>query len=701
MKGKAKQSASDTDFSTDDDHEPPISALSSQKRRHSLADQPDSDRSAQLPDSKRHHHLLSPIPFDPLADDSSDDASSSTYNLPMAAQSDSSKSSGPGLTYSTRLHMPTSPGVTADALDGLFDSNDELVDSDMVQSSRMTSDQDPPAVSYLSTSDDATTDSSDQDQSADDNSSDDSDIPLSSMNRPFSQSLSQQATQPLHDRYVPSTQWSLGSLMDGVSDMSPLPDQGSSANAWTADSLLESILLGDDDDDLPHQPLDEDTSMFPAPPTFTKNNRTMHSILSEDESDVMSSEDDDATSLGSDDAESFADDECDADDSHPRLLNRNIQSKIARLTATEDTFAETLRNYHRLVVQLWYEHDFCLGSAPGEYDGSYIDRVYWSPLEKRRFFTALDRCGPNPTAMQKRIGPTKTVFQVHDYLAILQDAANFHPHDTNKESHSMEFIEETYAKEMTDEWVDFEKTLSLALARSMDMHALVMDNHNTRADASGQCHRVSGLDDEIQYAFSLLNSDALESFARRSLPNAHVTIETMVLLYRTVYQFITSILARTAWFYAPMPKTPKYDITAKSMRMLIQDAYGFKVLPKQSRAKLPAMMEPSHPASTSTPNEPSDAEETTSEEEADANDLSPYDQDELQATFIDDDDAALDDKNCELDQQQLAKLKRSAAKLQKALDFLDAAEEAALASLIFTQTHSRKKYNPSYTSAKK
>ncbi|CAO3593175.1 unnamed protein product [Absidia cylindrospora] len=78
--------------------------------------------------------------------------------------------------------------------------------------------------------------------------------------------------------------------------------------------------------------------------------------------------------------------------------------------------------YHHLWAETINNLDH--GFDNDTFQASYVEGYFWSPMEKRRFFSALDKCGPHdPVAIQQRIGPSKTAYQVQIYINLLKKAS--------------------------------------------------------------------------------------------------------------------------------------------------------------------------------------------------------------------------------------------------------------------------------------
>ncbi|KAI8072291.1 hypothetical protein BC940DRAFT_292232 [Gongronella butleri] len=413
--------------------------------------------------------------------------------------------------------------------------------------------------------DDATMDMDKEADESSSSSSDESiDIPVSSRVREnqapspmLHDTLSSQGGIATQDQQILS-QWSLGSLLDGVSTMS---DQETRE--------IDASLPQDEPDqskDAAEEPMKEATD-------------------SEDDENGDESGDND------DNDDDLADDECDAAELRSRekkrrlrrwakLVHRNLKlkgTKSSRAFAHGELTTRLVRSYNRILLQEFYEHEFCMQHDNVDYEGSYINKVFWSPIEKRRFFNALDRCGKDSSAIQARIGPTKTVYQINDYLQLLDDAAIHHPKkQIRRGSNGLPLEDEldrTHAKEMPDIWLELEEKLSAQIAQTLDLHAFVRDRNYCRPrtlDARA-FPSIEGAQ-EVRIACATLDVDIVCNLANMmSNGQCHPTIEITVLLYRILYQFIKQTIARLYWLQS---LSPDKQISRSHIRALMHDAYG-------------------------------------------------------------------------------------------------------------------------------
>ncbi|KAI9022976.1 hypothetical protein CLU79DRAFT_749789 [Phycomyces nitens] len=111
-------------------------------------------------------------------------------------------------------------------------------------------------------------------------------------------------------------------------------------------------------------------------------------------------------------------------------------------------------------------------------EGSFIGASFWSKVEKNRFFTAIERCGiKKPNAIHKRVGPTKTIYEVCMYLSVLGEGSKDFPLESG-------VLEETdmesdtclpFAHEVSDYWIGVEEREAQRLSRADEWAFLIQD----------------------------------------------------------------------------------------------------------------------------------------------------------------------------------------------------------------------------------
>lgn len=96
-----------------------------------------------------------------------------------------------------------------------------------------------------------------------------------------------------------------------------------------------------------------------------------------------------------------------------------LQSKYIN-NPTPTPMDARMKRYFRAWSILEYEQD--QGSlADTEFETSMVGHSCWIPSEKKRFFLALERCGKNNiNEIAQRVGPTKTLAEIMEYLKLLQ-----------------------------------------------------------------------------------------------------------------------------------------------------------------------------------------------------------------------------------------------------------------------------------------
>ncbi|CAO3635532.1 unnamed protein product [Cunninghamella blakesleeana] len=172
-----------------------------------------------------------------------------------------------------------------------------------------------------------------------------------------------------------------------------------------------------------------------------------------------------------------------------RMINKADPSYV--FLAKKKDYMPNLIQYYRLWVQTKAE---LINNLNIEYnlEPSYIENVYWSSIEKERFFTAIERCGPyHYEEIQRRIGPTKSVFQVQlyaEYLKMASELINDDGVDNNDQNIS-------FANEMSDEWIQKEEEMAQYLSSFTDVQAVAVNTYNKlnvqkEMDIHKYAHRV-------------------------------------------------------------------------------------------------------------------------------------------------------------------------------------------------------------------
>ncbi|KAI8077675.1 uncharacterized protein BX664DRAFT_343198, partial [Halteromyces radiatus] len=144
------------------------------------------------------------------------------------------------------------------------------------------------------------------------------------------------------------------------------------------------------------------------------------------------------------------------------------------------------------------------------FEGSYVGSYYWSALEKKRFFLALDRYGPHePSLIQQRIGSTKSVFQVSLYLDLLATASEQHPME--QEDHT--YI--PFAYEMSDHWMSLEEDLAEQCMSLSDDHMIELNTRWIKERQTTRRKRRTHTSKEVFAAWDIFDRIAMDNLVSR------------------------------------------------------------------------------------------------------------------------------------------------------------------------------------------
>ncbi|ORZ15212.1 hypothetical protein BCR42DRAFT_328863 [Absidia repens] len=177
--------------------------------------------------------------------------------------------------------------------------------------------------------------------------------------------------------------------------------------------------------------------------------------------------------------------------------------------------------YHRLWADAVNEIEH--GFTSDTFQASYVEGYFWSPMEKRRFFSALDKCGPHdPAAIQQRIGPSKTIYQVQLYISQLQEGSEDQPmpQGNTYENARAANINNTapFAYEMSPAWIAFEEQQAQHLSAVLDKEAIVLDHYHRSVDKHSPLHAFPvqlAMDHEMSEAQELIDPSLLYEWAAR------------------------------------------------------------------------------------------------------------------------------------------------------------------------------------------
>ncbi|KAI9345064.1 hypothetical protein BD770DRAFT_397187 [Pilaira anomala] len=122
-----------------------------------------------------------------------------------------------------------------------------------------------------------------------------------------------------------------------------------------------------------------------------------------------------------------------------------------------------MKRYFRAWSILDYEQD--QGSlADTEFETSMVGHSCWIPSEKKRFFLALERCGKNNIKeIAQRVGPTKTLAEVMEYLKLLQY--------TSKGIGNLPVIRHLTAREMSPIYIVQEQIMAEQLQEKLEIES--------------------------------------------------------------------------------------------------------------------------------------------------------------------------------------------------------------------------------------
>ncbi|KAF7721891.1 Transcription factor GATA-5 [Apophysomyces ossiformis] len=233
----------------------------------------------------------------------------------------------------------------------------------------------------------------------------------------------------------------------------------------------------------------------------------------------------------------------------------------------------TFHRYHRMHYREEYEAEAGFVFDDG-FEDSYISGTHWCKAEKIRFFSALERCGRRDIhAIQQRVGPTKTVYEIAAYIDCLEEASQTLSGSTdmlnNTDPDSDLFI--PHAFEMSDEWIKKEEVEALRLATVSEHSFLFMEkeNHNKEKPATdpapppdssetknklpkSRSKKASKIYIGPLTANTVLNVRAIQEMASRlylKTPYAFVATDTIEYLYYELVRFLEDILSEMHRMY--------------------------------------------------------------------------------------------------------------------------------------------------------
>jgi hypothetical protein len=202
--------------------------------------------------------------------------------------------------------------------------------------------------------------------------------------------------------------------------------------------------------------------------------------------------------------------------------NNHLSALQQALIVEKPTITKKMKKYLRALSILEYEHDH--GSlSDQDYNVSMIYETVWTPSEKKRFFIALDRCGKgNIEEITRRVGPTKTMTEVNEYLNVLELAA--------KGLHS-EKIEHPFAREMSNTFILQEEHLGKEINRAIEVESY--ENHLKLCSAP-----------ELQKSIEFFELWNLSSMTRLYSKTNQMTLlcSTTFNFYQLVKKFIQDVM---------------------------------------------------------------------------------------------------------------------------------------------------------------
>ncbi|CEG81794.1 hypothetical protein RMATCC62417_15949 [Rhizopus microsporus] len=164
----------------------------------------------------------------------------------------------------------------------------------------------------------------------------------------------------------------------------------------------------------------------------------------------------------------------------------------------------------------------------GEFKGeTIIGSSCWTPSEKKRFFTALERCSKGDIAeISRRVGPTKTVVEVANYIKVLEAASRV----VKKEPMDDEYS----AREMSPLFIVQENRFAELLQRMIETK--VYAKHQEVLNSQPEClQRALDL-------FDILNFSSMSSIFSNT-NDMTILSSSIVQYYQLVKHFVIDIIA--------------------------------------------------------------------------------------------------------------------------------------------------------------
>lgn len=196
------------------------------------------------------------------------------------------------------------------------------------------------------------------------------------------------------------------------------------------------------------------------------------------------------------------------------------------LVNNRPVWTTAMKRFFRAIAILEYEHDYGL-LTDKPFEVTMIGESVWTPNEKKRFFIALDRCGKhNVEDIARRVGPTKTVAEVHAYLHFLDVAARAIAATNNKK------IQHPFAREMSVNFIMQEERLAQHIQRALEVESY--EKHLKLCSAAADVQRANEF-------FELWNMSSLTRlFAGQS--DLTVLCSTIFNYYQLVKKFVQDIM---------------------------------------------------------------------------------------------------------------------------------------------------------------
>lgn len=162
-----------------------------------------------------------------------------------------------------------------------------------------------------------------------------------------------------------------------------------------------------------------------------------------------------------------------------------LQKRLLEKGGATATLNPQMKKYLNALTVFEYEHDH--GTLSGEQQDMQLTMIgesCWTPLEKNKFFIALERCGYNLEEIARRVGPTKTVAEIQEYLNLLHQASMGIGKDPT--------IKPLAAREMSPFYILQENYLATQLQHTLETEVyakhleFVQDTTKTEIQASNQ-----------------------------------------------------------------------------------------------------------------------------------------------------------------------------------------------------------------------